>query len=69
MMEPVIVCVVETGMPSTDEKRIDVAAAVSALNPCTGLSLVILIPKVSITRQPPVSVPMAIAKRQMRITQ
>src|SRR6185436_12676713 len=60
-IEPVIVCVVDTGVPvSVTYARVR-AAAVSAQNPPTGLSFVILVPMVRTIRQPPERVPKAIA--------
>ena len=61
MMEPVMVCVVDTGMPLCVAMKSVAAPAVSAQNPPTGLSLVIFIPIVLTIRQPPSAVPMAIA--------
>ena len=60
-MAPVIVCVVDTGMPAWDVKNSVTAAADSAATPPTGCSLVICEPIVFTIRQPPVSVPRAIA--------
>ena len=57
----VIVCVVETGIPENVAPKIVIAPAVSAQNPPTGLSLVIFEPIVWTIRQPPESVPSAIA--------
>src|SRR5437867_4195753 len=65
---PVIVCVVDTGIPPTDEAMIVTAPAVSAAKPPTGLSFVIRWPIVFTMRQPPPSVPAAIAAWQERIT-
>ena len=61
MIPPVIVWVVETGIPPKELPIIEAAAAVSAQNPLTGISLVIRIPMVFTTRQPPISVPRAMA--------
>jgi len=41
MIEPVIVCVVDTGMPNPEARNRVIAPPVSAQNPPTGLSLVI----------------------------
>src|SRR6185503_797753 len=60
-MEPVMVCVVETGTPKAVARNSVIAPLVSAQNPPTGLSLVILWPMVLTMRQPPNSVPIAIA--------
>ena len=58
MIEPVMVCVVETGMPQCVAMNSVIAPAVSAQNPPTGRSLVILMPIVFTMRQPPSAVPM-----------
>jgi hypothetical protein len=50
---PVIVCVVLTGMPAKAVANKVIAPAVSAQNPPTGLSLVILDPMVWTMRHPP----------------
>src|SRR5213079_1674142 len=60
-MAPVIVCVVETGMPCAAVKNSVAAAAVSALAPPTGWSFVIFDPMVCTILHPPDSVPSAIA--------
>ena len=60
-MPPVIVCVVDTGMPACDVKNSVAAAADSAAIPPTGCRRVIFDPIVLTIRQPPVSVPSAIA--------
>src|SRR5581483_2987861 len=61
MIAPVIVCVVETGIPSVEARKRVSAPPVSAENPPTGLSLVIRWPIVLTMRQPPNRVPSAIA--------
>lgn len=61
MIAPVIVCVVETGMPKPDARKSDIAPPVSAANPPTGFSFVIRWPIVLTMRQPPNRVPNAIA--------
>ena len=58
MMAPVMVWVVLTGMPNAEVNSV-VAAAASAQNPSTGLSLATFWPMVFTTRQPPSIVPMA----------
>src|SRR5437667_5576638 len=58
---PVIVCVVDTGMPNIVAPNKVTAPAVSAQKPPTGRSLVIFEPIVCTMRQPPESVPKAIA--------
>ncbi len=60
-MAPVMVCVVDTGMPSAVARKSVNAPPVSAQNPPTGLSLVIFWPMVLTMRQPPNMVPSAIA--------
>jgi len=66
MMAPVIVCVVETGIPSAVAAKSVMAPPVSAQKPPTGFSFVIRSPIVRTMRQPPESVPSAIAAWQMR---
>ncbi len=62
IIEPVIVCVVETGMPKYWVKNNVNAPAVSALTPSSGVILVIREPMVLTIRQPPDIVPKAIAE-------
>src|SRR5579883_1532507 len=59
---PVMVCVVETGIPKNVAKNKVNALALSAQNPETGFNLVIFIPMVLTIRQPPKKVPNAITK-------
>src|SRR5512137_2986426 len=66
---PVIVCVVDTGMPSPVARNSVIAPPVSAQKPPTGFSLVIFCPIVLTMRQPPNSVPSAIAVWQAMTTQ
>src|SRR6266545_6224194 len=66
---PVIVCVVDTGMPSPVAANSVIAPPVSAQKPPTGFNLVILMPIVFTIRQPPASVPSAIAAWQAITTQ
>ena len=61
MIAPVIVCVVLTGTPRCVAVKSEMAPAVSAAKPPTGCSLVIFEPIVWMIRQPPDSVPSAIA--------
>src|SRR5215510_7047832 len=68
-MAPVIVWVVETGMPKCEARKIALAPPVSAQNPPTGLSLVIFDPMVFTIRQPPDIVPMPIAIKAASPTQ
>src|SRR5438477_12184900 len=60
-MAPVIVWVVETGIPWAAVKNSVAAAALSALAPPTGWSLVMRDPIVCTIRHPPDSVPRAMA--------
>src|SRR6266699_5559792 len=66
---PVIVWVVETGMPRPVARNNVIDPAVSAQTPCTGVSRVILDPIVRTMRQPPSKVPSAIAPLQLVTTQ
>src|SRR5215216_372886 len=60
-IDPVIVCVVETGVPVSVTYASVAAAAASAQKPPTGFSFVIRVPIVRTMRQPPDNVPNAIA--------
>src|SRR6266576_4250956 len=66
---PVMVCVVETGVPVRVTYASVMAAADSAQKPPIGFSLVILEPIVCTIRQPPESVPKAIAACALKTTQ
>src|ERR1700674_4534114 len=66
---PVIVCVVETGVPVRVTYASVSAAPVSAQKPPIGFSFVILEPIVCTIRQPPDSVPKAIAACALKTTQ
>src|SRR5262245_28923209 len=66
---PVIVWVVDTGMPSAVAANSVSAPPVSAQNPCIGVRRVILEPIVFTMRQPPNSVPKAIDAWQLSTTQ
>ena len=68
MMELAIVCVVLTGIPLTAVPISTSAPEASAQKPPTGRSLVIRILIVFTIRQPPLSVPMAMAACAARIT-
>ena len=57
IIAPVMVWVVLTGIPAKDAPIIEQAAAVSALKPPIGQSLVIFVPIVLTMRQPPNIVP------------
>lgn len=56
-IDPVTVCVVDTGTPNTVAARMVAAALVSAVQPLSVLSLVILFPIVLTIRHPPNNVP------------
>ena len=60
MIAPVMVCVVDTGMPSPVATNSMIAPPVSAQQPPTGFSFVIFCPMVLTMRQPPNAVPSAI---------
>lgn len=61
MIEPVMVCVVDTGIFRCSVKNKVMALAVSAAIPSKGVILVILLPIVLIIFHPPLSVPSEIA--------
>ncbi|MCY1549093.1 hypothetical protein D9M68_852470 [compost metagenome] len=61
MIEPVMVCVVLTGIFSISVINRVNAPAVSAATPSKGVTLVILVPIVLMIFQPPLIVPKAIA--------
>src|SRR4051812_47927725 len=67
-MAPVMVWVVDTGMPDAEAKNRVLAAADSAASPPTGCSRVMREPIVFTMRQPPVSVPSAMAVWAPRTT-
>ena len=68
-MQPVMVWVVDTGMPSQVAANSVIAPPVSAQNPCIGVSRVIFDPIVFTMRQPPTSVPRPIIAWQESTTQ
>src|SRR6478735_2287420 len=68
-IDPVIVCVVETGIPKKVAPKSVRAPAVSAQNPPTGCSFTIFVPIVLTIRHPPDSVPSAIAAHAATSTQ
>src|SRR6476659_8503962 len=68
-MAPVIVWVVETGMPQCEAARTAPAAPVSAQKPENGFNFVIRVPIVRTIRHPPVSVPRALAACAERMIQ
>ena len=68
MIAPVIVCVVETGMPKCVAMNNVIEPAHSAANPPTGLSFVMRWPMVLTMRQPPNIVPTPIARKQLITT-
>src|SRR5262249_20760624 len=69
MIEPLIVCVVLTGMPAMAVPINVIAPAVSAQKPPPGRRLVIRRPIVFTRRQPPAIVPRPIAAWAERMTQ
>ena len=62
IIAPVIVWVVDTGIPIYSVKNKVVAPAVSAQTPSNGVTLVIFVPMVFTIFQPPLSVPKLIAR-------
>ena len=62
-IEPVIVCVVDTGILKCSVRNNVIAPAVSAATPSSGVTLVILVPIVFTIFHPPLSVPKAIQKK------
>ncbi|MNY70424.1 hypothetical protein D3C86_2085530 [compost metagenome] len=62
IMEPVIVCVVETGIPRLDTVNKVKAPAVSAQTPSSGVTLVIFVPIVLTIFHPPIMVPKPIIR-------
>ena len=56
-MDPVTVCVVDTGIPYSVATKMMLAALASALQPLKGLRWVMLVPIVCTIRQPPKRVP------------
>src|SRR5512143_2977173 len=68
-MAPVMTWVVLTGTPAWVAKKMLMALAVSAQKPSIGRSLVIFWPMVLTMRQPPESVPKAMAAWAARTTQ
>ena len=60
--DPTRQCVVEMGRPSLEAIRMVVAAPNSAQKPRVGVSAVIFLPMVSITRQPHVAKPITIPR-------
>ena len=69
MIEPVMVWVVETGMPSQVAPNSMIEPPISAQTPCCGDSRVIFEPIVWTIRQPPINVPRPIAAWQVITTQ
>ena len=61
IMQPVMVCVVDTGIPSSVAANSMIEPPVSAQQPWTGVNRVILLPMVWTMRQPPNRVPSAMA--------
>ena len=69
IIEPVMVCVVETGILKCSVKNKVMAPAVSAATPSNGVTFVIRVPIVFTIFQPPLMVPKPIAKKQESGTQ
>ena len=69
IMEPVIVCVVDTGILKCSVKNKVMAPAVSAATPSKGVTLVIFVPMVFTIFQPPLIVPKPIQKKLVNGTQ
>ena len=67
MMEVVMACVVETGIPKCAAVNSTVAPVASAANPWTGWSFTILWPSVLMMRQPPAAVPAHIVNAQRTV--
>src|SRR5690606_1466019 len=63
MIAPVMVCVVETGIPRWSVRNSVIAPADSALTPSSGVTLVIFVPIVFTIFQPPLIVPRPIARK------
>ena len=61
IIDPVMVCVVDTGTPSQVATKSVIEPPVSAQNPCIGVSRVIFEPIVRTMRHPPAKVPKAMA--------
>src|ERR1700712_497670 len=61
IMEPVIVCVVLTGIANFSVRNNVMAPAVSAATPSSGVTFVMRVPMVFIIFHPPLMVPMAMA--------
>jgi len=66
---PLMVCVVETGMPKPVARNKVIEPAVSAHTPCNGVRRVIRDLIARTIRHPPKSVPSAIASWQLSTTQ
>lgn len=69
IIDPVMVCVVLTGMCNASDKYKVNAPAVSAATPSMGVTLVILEPMVLMILQPPERVPSEMAVKQAKATQ
>jgi hypothetical protein len=61
MIEPVMMCVVDTGIPSDVARNRVAAPPLSAQKLCTGVRRVMRVPRVRTMRQPPISVPSPMA--------
>src|SRR4051812_39111583 len=69
IIEPVMVCVVLTGIPRDSVRYSVIAPAVSAATPSRGVTLVMRDPIVLTIFQPPLMVPRPIAAKQEKGTQ
>ena len=69
IIEPVIVCVVETGILKCSVRNKVIAPAVSAATPSSGVTLVILVPIVFTIFQPPLMVPKPMQRKLVNGTQ
>ena len=69
MMEPVATCVVDSAIPKCEDVRIMAADDISAAMPCGESISTSPLPRVRMTRQPPIQVPTAMAMAQAAFTQ
>ena len=69
IIAPVIVWVVETGIPKCSEMKRVIAPEVSAATPSRGVTLVMRVPMVFTIFQPPLMVPNEIIKNETKGTQ
>lgn len=69
IMDPVMVCVVETGILKCSVRNKVIAPAVSAATPSKGVTLVMRVPMVFTIFQPPLIVPKPIQRKLVKGTQ